>query len=150
MKINEFIELVKILDNKLTVMNESKIKVKYNGVTVMYIGPNQHQFNNDFSNFQSLGPILKENLFNLGRDLAATPPLERIDEKKYSLKLCEVFGGNNKEYINLDLINNRYMFNNKSQTHSFITSFTKSEIDMMPDEIRTMISYKILIPELVR
>ncbi|TDM12678.1 hypothetical protein [Macrococcus bovicus] len=151
MKINEFKKQVEELDKAIQVIElaDKRVQVQFNNKQVAYVKNELYSMSTGFTEFDRLGNHIKEDIMNLCRLFAATPPEERIEEPKFRLKLCDVFDCAGREYLNYISRLNAFIFDTEVSAWDHKTQFTKREMDLLPEKIKTMISYKILIPEVV-
>lgn len=81
---------------------------------------------------------LKHQLFHILAEYAATPIEEREEEKKYQFRFPGLGKGYN--YLNISEHLGEVILNNSDEGYTYKTSFTQSEIDDFPDDIKRLIS----------
>lgn len=82
-----------------------------------------------------------------------TPVEERVEEKKYYVKLKnDVLAYNmHGSYLNYSEVAEHYLFSNQESTRYYTSQFTQKQLDEMPDEVKAVIPLceKIEIKETV-
>ena len=115
-------------------LQEFKVDMRINNFRYLAVYESREEFSTvDIKErFLNLSPSCPRDIAELLFDYYLTPLKEREEEKKYYLKLNKYFSDNNGVYVNFNINNKRYDFNNEHELFSVKTQFTKKEIDDMP------------------
>ena len=133
MKYSEFEREVEKLGLTCTKGN-GEVKVRLFGKTVTGVSEIRELiFDNEWSEFQSLGKQTQTRVFDLAYQLAKTPIVEREEEKKYHLKL-ELpipLEDSSMHWLNQKVGASKYHFGSQENIRDYKTIFTESEVAQM-------------------
>lgn len=142
MKTSELIKRIETLGNGLSVelLNKNVVLFADNKQTqICEVHDNIVTTHKETFAINSLISNAIESMF----EYAKTPLEEREEEKKYRLKLNELFISKDGRYLNFNTINGKFDFNTQCELTKVKTSFTQQEIDAMPFDTNFFIKEEV-------
>lgn len=129
MKTSEFIKYFEGEGFTVKYLNEVfKVHDRHNK-TVLIL--EKEMVNTRFIDFLTMPEEVKQEINIIIFEYLMTPIEEREEEKKYYLKQKGV--EDNHAFLNYNRFDDRYFTNNKKEHGQYITQFTQSEIDNLPE-----------------
>lgn len=129
MKTNEFIEEVEGLGFDIIRILKTGVNVRTNDGKIVLSagGKNVYKIDCFHDSYDNLDSCTREKLFKLAVEYASTPLEDRVEEKKYYIKLKGI--RDNVSYVNLRENDNELSMSTIYQPTNYKTQFTKSEIE---------------------
>ena len=131
MKTSEFIEYfqnefcyVKELSNRIFVTD-------IDDLDLFYLDKNKNSFTTIKIGFEMLAFSKQQEYYKVIFEYLMTPPEEREEEKKYYLKQIGI--RDKRAFLNYNRFEVRYFTDSKKEHGQYITQFTQSEIDELPE-----------------
>ena len=130
MKYSEAEKQIKELSSKYDIdMGDRDFNIVYKGnIRTTYVA-GHYRYNLHVEDDRTFSKLpLSNKLFMILAELAITPLDERVEEKKYYVKIC---GGSLGYYLNIKTSTNKMIVNSKDDASGFKTKFTDKEIEQL-------------------
>lgn len=139
MKYSEATRAIVSLSRKYSInVDMDNFNVKYKGEDIAYVPAYQQYFVKVWIEKYFSKLPFSNKLYMILSELAMTPLNERVEAKKYYVKVFN----NEFGYLNLNIFSDKVIADNKSETDSIKTKFTLKEIEQLKQREDVALDWK--------